>query len=131
MNTGQMNGIKKTVLVVDDEDTLRNLIKKALQTAGYHIITAENGQIALDKLAVHNVDLVLLDIKMPVLDGYRTLEIIRKGSNIPVIMLTAFTDSKAMEKAVELGADGYIYKPFSPAELVAQVGAKLKRTQSY
>ena len=115
------------ILVVDDEDTVRNLLQRTLQEAGYDVITAVNGQEALDKVSQFNISLVLLDIKMPGLDGFQVLNHIRQRSNIPVIMLTAIGGATTARDSLDLGADHYIRKPFRTRELLARIQTKLRR----
>ena len=94
------------------------------------MITAANGQEALDKVSQLDVSLVLLDIKMPGLDGFQVLERIRKTSNVLVIMLTAIRDVHTIGNSLGLGADDYIGKPFKKGELLARIQAKLRRTET-
>ena len=108
---------------------MRNLLQRILEEAGYDIITAANGQEALDKLPHAKVNLVLLDIKMPGLDGFSVLEQIRKTSNVPVIMLTAVKETTTVRDTLSLGADDYVRKPFNQRELLLRIKAKLRRTK--
>ena len=121
-----MNNFK--ILIVDDEPRMRKIIKDFLATNGYDIFEAENGQKALELFDIHNnINLIILDVMMPVLDGWSTLREIRKKSNLPVIMLTARGEESDELFGFELGVDEYISKPFSPKILVARVEALLKR----
>ncbi len=121
-----MNTFK--VLIVDDEARMRKLIKDFLTTKGYVVDEAENGQVALDKFNQDNsINIIILDVMMPVLDGWATLREIRKTSTVPVIMLTARGEERDELFGFELGVDEYISKPFSPKILVARVEALLKR----
>lgn len=121
-----MNSYK--ILVVDDESRMRKLIKDFLATKDFEVLEAEDGQKALDLFNIHqNINLIILDVMMPVLDGWATLREIRKISNIPIIMLTARGEERDELFGFELGADEYISKPFSPKILVARVEALLKR----
>lgn len=116
------------ILVVDDEDRMRKLLKDFLSAKGYTILEAENGQKALDIYELNkDIKLILLDVMMPVLDGWSTLREIRKDSKVPVIMLTARGEERDELFGFELGVDEYISKPFSPKILVARVEALLKR----
>ncbi|MBO5142564.1 MAG: response regulator transcription factor, partial [Clostridia bacterium] len=116
------------VLIVDDESRMRKLIKDFLSLKEYTVIEAEDGQKALDLFNMHNdINLIILDVMMPVLDGWATLREIRKTSNIPIIMLTARGEERDELFGFELGVDEYISKPFSPKILVARVEALLKR----
>lgn len=116
------------ILVVDDEERMRKLLKDFLSVKGYTILEAENGQKALDVYDMNkDIKLILLDVMMPVLDGWSTLREIRKDSKVPVIMLTARGEERDELFGFELGVDEYISKPFSPKILVARVEALLKR----
>ena len=119
---------KVTLLVVDDEDYIRKLLERILVQAGYGVVTAANGREAVDRLSQGNVDLVLLDIMMPGLDGFQTLEIIRRKYEVPVIMLTGKGEVTTVRDTLSLCADDYVRKPFSKLELVARIEAKLRRS---
>ena len=128
MNTAK--SASETILIVDDEEYVRKLLGRILGEAGYGVLTAANGREALDKLTPGNINLVLLDIRMPELDGFATLKLIREQSEIPVIMLTGISDVTTVSNALSLGADDYVKKPFSTGELLARIGAKLRRAKS-
>ncbi len=115
------------ILVVDDERIVQGFLQRILEEARYDVITADNGQEALDKLAQFDVSLVLLDIKMPELDGLQVLERVRKISNVPVIMLTVVKEEAAVLATLSIGADDYVPKPFDHEVLLARIQAKLKR----
>jgi len=117
------------ILVVDDEKFVRDLVRCVLKEAGYKVLTASNGRDALDKMSHSDTDLVLLDIKMPGIDGFQVLERIRRYSDIPVIMLTGIGEVNTLGKALGIGADDYITKPFSKRELIARIKAKLRRAK--
>ncbi len=119
---------KATLLVVDDEEFIRMLLERILVQAGYGVVMAASGHEAVDKLSQGNVDLVLLDIMMPGLDGFQTLEIIRRGYDVPIIMLTGKVEVTTVHDALSLGADDYVRKPFSKVELLARIEAKLRRS---
>lgn len=124
-----MNDI--TIMIVDDETRMRKLVKDFLVQKDFKVIEAENGEIAI-KLFEDNkekIDLILLDVMMPKLDGWSVLRQIRQESNIPVIMLTARGEEQDELFGFELGVDEYISKPFSPKILVARVQALLNRTK--
>lgn len=117
------------ILVVDDEERMRKLLKDFLSVKGYTILEAENGQKALDIYDMNrDIKLILLDVMMPVLDGWATLRELRKESKVPVIMLTARGEERDELFGFELGVDEYISKPFSPKILVARVEALLNRS---
>lgn len=119
------------ILVVDDESRMRKLVKDFLVKSGYIVIEASDGEEAVDIfMSTNDIDLIILDVMMPKLDGYGVAEEIRKVSNVPIIMLTAKSDEKDELKGFELGVDEYITKPFSPKILVARVEAVLRRTKS-
>ncbi|MBN2238396.1 MAG: response regulator transcription factor [Dehalococcoidales bacterium] len=116
------------ILVVDDEEPVTRVLKRTLETADYTVTAVNSGHEALEFLKTSIPDLIILDIKMPGIDGYETLEQIRNDLPIiPVIMLTAVADVSALDKSINLGADDYIRKPFHTAEVIARVKAKLRR----
>ncbi|HHV72492.1 MAG TPA: response regulator transcription factor, partial [Clostridia bacterium] len=119
------------ILIADDEDDIRNLVKINLEENGYAVFTAKNGKEAWDVFAAQEVHLAILDVMMPVMDGFNLLRKIREHSTIPVIFLTARTDEMDKVLGLGLGADDYLAKPFSIAELVARVGAQLRRNNEY
>jgi DNA-binding response OmpR family regulator len=117
------------ILVVDDEPLYIRLLQINLLTEGYEVITATNGEEALDLISSRSPDLVLMDVMMPKLDGLTACERIRQFSTIPVIMLTARGEEEDRVKGLNVGADDYIVKPFSATELLARVRAVLRRSQ--
>ncbi|NLK64397.1 MAG: response regulator transcription factor [Tissierellia bacterium] len=119
------------ILIADDETDIRNLVKITLEENGYTVLTAQNGKEVWDILRTQDVNLVILDVMMPVMDGFNLLIKIREYSTIPVIFLTARTDDMDKVLGLGLGADDYLTKPFSIAELVARVGAQLRRNNEY
>ena len=121
---------KTTILVVDDEEYVRKVLQRVLEEAGYSLVMAATGREALDKLSHANINLVLLDIRMPGLDGFQTLNLIREQSNIPVIMLTGMGEATSVRDALTLGADDYVRKPFRTGELLARIEAKLRRAKT-
>lgn len=117
------------ILVVDDESRMRKLVSDFLVKSQYQVVEAENGQEALDIFFAENdIDLVILDVMMPKMDGWQACREIRETSKVPIIMLTAKGDERDELLGFELGVDEYISKPFSPKILVARVGAILRRT---
>ncbi len=122
--------MEKNILVVDDEQNIVNIIKYNLKKEGYNVLTAENGQEALEVFKKSNPDLILLDIMMPVLDGYEVCKKIRETSNVPIIMLTSRAEEVDKVLGLELGADDYVTKPFGVRELLARVKANLRRTSA-
>jgi DNA-binding response OmpR family regulator len=119
---------RRRILVVDDEERMVRFIRMNLEHDGYQVVEALNGKQAIDKMR-DTPDLVLLDVMMPDLDGFEVLETIRQVSSVPVIMLTAKGEEDDRVRGLELGADDYITKPFSPRELVSRVKAVLRRTE--
>jgi DNA-binding response OmpR family regulator len=119
------------ILIADDENDIRNLIKISLEENGYTILMAQNGREAWEILKTQEVHLAILDVTMPVMDGFNLLRKIREHSTIPVIFLTARSDDMDKVLGLGLGADDYISKPFSISELVARVGAHLRRSNEY
>jgi len=117
------------ILIVDDEPRYLRLMEANLASDGYFIIKATNGQEAVDRVASQKPDLVVLDIMMPILDGFAACERIREFSNVPIIVVTARGEESARVRGLDLGADDYIVKPFSATELLARVRAVLRRAQ--
>lgn len=120
----------RRILVVDDEERMVRFIRLNLEHDGFQVIEAFNGSQALEQLRTNLPDLVLLDVMMPDIDGFEVLRMIRETNTIPVIMLTAKGDEEDRIRGLELGADDYITKPFSPRELVSRVRAVLRRTDT-
>jgi len=119
----------RKILVVDDEERMVRFIRLNLEYDGFQVIEAFNGNQALEQVRSKLPDLVLLDVMMPDIDGFEVLRIIRETSSVPVIMLTAKGEEDDRVRGLELGADDYITKPFSPRELVSRVRAVLRRTE--
>ncbi len=119
---------RRHILVVDDEERMVRFIRMNLEHDGFQVSEAFNGKQAIDKLR-DTPDLVLLDVMMPDLDGFEVLQTIREVSSVPVIMLTAKGEEDDRVRGLELGADDYVTKPFSPRELVSRVRAVLRRTE--
>jgi len=118
------------ILIVDDEPGVRDLISDALNLVGLSSITAAHGMEALSKLRENQIDLMILDINMPTMDGYEVLERMHEqGSRTPVIVLTARLDREDTKRAFELGADDFVRKPFGIEELTLRVNAILRRSQ--
>jgi two-component system OmpR family response regulator len=115
------------ILVVDDDPNLRGLVGLALERAGFTVVTAADGQVALMQAAREAPDLIVLDQGLPEVDGLEVCRRIRARSEVPIIFLTARDDELDRILGLELGADDYVTKPFSPRELVARVKAILKR----
>jgi DNA-binding response OmpR family regulator len=114
---------------VDDEPRYLALVQINLETAGYSVITAMDGQQAVDAVAAEKPDIVLLDVMMPVMDGFTACERIREFSSVPIIILTAKGEERDRVRGLDAGADDYIVKPFSAQELLARVRAVLRRAE--
>jgi DNA-binding response OmpR family regulator len=120
---------EKLILIVDDKFSVTRMISEYLISKGFKIILANNGLQALTEARIHHPDLILLDIMMPHMDGYEFIETFRKESNTPIILITAKIEETDKVIGLELGADDYITKPFSLAELVARIHAVLRRSE--
>ena len=119
---------KHLILVVEDEAAISRLVRRTLEAEGYVVQTADRGERALEILETERPDLIVLDLMMPGIDGFETLRRIRATSRVAVIMLTARAADADRLKGFHSGADDYLTKPFNPDELVARVGAVLRRT---
>ena len=117
-----------TLLIVDDEARIRDLIRKYAALEGYNVEEASNGMEAIEKCRQKNYDLIIMDVMMPELDGFSACREIRRKSQVPVIMLSARGEEYDRIHGFELGIDDYVVKPFSPRELMMRVSAVLKRT---
>lgn len=117
----------ETILIVDDEERMRILLNAYLKKEGYEILQAQDGREALNLFNERRVDLVILDVMMPEMDGWETLHEIRKSSQVPVMMLTAKDEDEDKLLGFSLGTDNYETKPFSPKVLVAKINALIKR----
>jgi len=118
---------KGKILVADDEISIRQIVEARLKMAGYDVITAADGAEALELVKLEHPNLIVLDIMMPKMDGLQVCREVRKNMTIPIIMLTAKGDVIDRIQALELGADDYVVKPFSPRELEARIKAVLRR----
>ncbi|MFN4279982.1 response regulator transcription factor RpaB [Thermosynechococcus sp.] len=120
---------KEKILVVDDEASIRRILETRLSMIGYTVVTAADGEEALTVFRQEQPDLVVLDVMMPKLDGYGVCQELRKESDVPIIMLTALGDVADRITGLELGADDYVVKPFSPKELEARIRSVLRRIE--
>ncbi len=120
----------KSILVVEDELKIARLIRDYLEQAGFSVLTAPDGESGLGLWRSHDLDLVVLDLGLPGQDGLDVARALRKASMVPIIMLTARTEETDKIVGLELGADDYVTKPFSPRELVARVRALLRRVDA-
>ncbi len=121
----------KTILVVDDEPKISKLVRDYLERAGFNVLVAADGKAALSLARTEKPDLVVLDLGLPHMDGLDVTRELRKLSNLPIIMLSARSEESDKLIGLELGADDYITKPFSPKELVARVRVALRRLEAY
>ena len=120
----------RKILVVDDEERMVRFIRLNLEHDGFQVFEAYNGTQAVNRIRTNLPDLILLDVMMPDIDGFEVLKVTREVSSVPVIMLTAKGEEDDRVRGLELGADDYITKPFSPRELVSRVRAVLRRTET-
>ncbi len=120
--------VSKKVLVVDDEQKIVEVVKSYLQHSGYEVYTAYNGNKAMAVFEEVDPDLVILDLMLPDITGEEICKNIRRKSRIPIIMLTAKAEEEDILKGLDIGADDYVLKPFSPRQLVARVAAVLRRS---
>ncbi|MDD3839721.1 MAG: response regulator transcription factor [Clostridia bacterium] len=118
------------ILVVDDDKNICELISLYLKNQGYDVICRYDGSSALDAIKKGNIDLVVLDIMLPVIDGWEVCKMIRHKSNIPIIMLTARDMIEDKLQGFDIGADDYVVKPFDPRELIARIKARLKKNKT-
>jgi DNA-binding response OmpR family regulator len=118
------------ILVVDDERAIRRLLRLYLSDAGFTVAEAPDGLAALDQVRRGGIDLVLLDLNLPEIDGFEVCRQVREVATVPVIMVTARDEESQRVTGLELGADDYVVKPFSPAEVVARVKAVLRRVSA-
>jgi len=119
----------KRILIVDDEPRYLRLLEANLRTEGYEVVTAQDGMQAVSVFSDQPIDLVLMDVMMPKLDGFGATQRIREFSSTPIIVLTAKGDEQDRVRGLDLGADDYLVKPFSATELLARVRAVLRRAQ--
>ena len=124
-----MKSISPIVLVVDDEKPLRDFVRRNLEVRNFHVETASNGIEALAIFNTQNVDLVIMDIMMPHLDGLETIRRIRQSSLVPIIILSALGEEEDKIRAFDMGADDYLAKPFGAGELLGRVKAVLRRAR--
>ncbi len=119
---------QSTVLVVDDDLTVRDVVRRYLELAGHRVALSDNGEDALAWIAEHQPDLVVLDLMLPGIDGLEVCRRLRQTSAVPVVMLTALGEEENRIAGLQLGADDYVTKPFSPRELALRVSSVLRRS---
>jgi len=124
-----MNNNKYKILIIEDEQNICNFVKTILETNDYQVLTAKTGQDGKIMGLSHNPDLIILDLGLPDLDGCSLIEIFREKSNLPIIVLSARTGEEDKVKALDLGANDYITKPFGTEELLARVRATLRNSR--
>ncbi len=117
------------ILIVDDEARMRRFIRMNMELEGFQAIEAANGVQALDQIRQYSPDLIIMDVMMPEMDGFETLKLLREISTVPTILLTVKSDEEDITRGLNLGADDYITKPFSPRELSSRVSAVLRRAK--
>lgn len=115
------------ILIADDNPQLLDILKMSAQKEGYEVLLAEDGQMALDMFLAHHPQMILLDVMMPKSDGFQVCREIRRTSDVPIIMITARGEDFEKIMGLEIGADDYIVKPFSPGEVMARVKAVMRR----
>lgn len=120
----------KRILIVDDEPRYLRLLEANLRTEGYEVATAQDGMQALEVFSTNPIDLVLLDVMMPRLDGFGATQRLREFTNVPIVILTARGEEQDRVRGLDLGADDYLIKPFSATELLARVRAVLRRAHA-
>lgn len=124
-----MNVIKK-ILVVDDDKNICELLNLYLKKEGYEVVFAYDGSEAVSKAKEENPNLILLDVMMPVINGWEACKLIRQFSNVPIIMLTALDTTENKVQGLNIGADDYIVKPFEPLEVIARINAHIRREEN-
>ena len=122
------DNLNPTVLVIEDDQEISDIVTRVLSNEGFKTHAAYDGAQGLDAYQMTLPDLIILDVKMPVMDGWETLTRLRRTSEVPVIMLTVYSAKQDIIKGLELGADDYLVKPFGIRELIARVNAVLRRT---
>jgi DNA-binding response OmpR family regulator len=128
--TGVKELMPTKILVVDDDPTMRNMVQDHLRVVGYDVNCAVDGGMAIQITREWSPELILMDVMMPVMDGFTTTRRIREFSSIPIIILTAKGDEEDLVRGLDAGADDYVKKPFSAKELLARVRAVLRRSES-
>ncbi len=118
------------MLIADDNKQITSILKEYAKNDGYEVITAYDGKEALEAFKMHNPDIILLDVMMPLMDGFEVCREIRKLSNVPIIMITARGEDFEKIMGLDIGADDYIVKPFSPGEVMARARAIMRRITS-
>lgn len=131
LDSGMEETMSKTILIVDDEKEIRELLRLYIEKDGYSVIQAENGAEALRQAVSARIDLAVIDIMMPELDGYQLIKGLREHSDLPIIIVSAKTENHEKILGLDLGADDYVTKPFDPLEVTARIKAQLRRYGGY
>ena len=118
--------MNQTILIADDEKEIRELLRLYIEKDGYLVVQAENGLQALEQVGSGQIDLAIIDIMMPKLNGYQLIKALRERGNLPIIVVSAKTESHEKILGLDLGADDYVTKPFDPLEIVARIRARLR-----
>jgi DNA-binding response OmpR family regulator len=119
--------VNQTILIVDDEKEIRELLRLYIEKDGYSVVQAENGLEALKQANSAHIDLAIIDIMMPELDGYQLIKALRERGSLPIIVVSAKTENHEKILGLDLGADDYVTKPFDPLEVIARIRARLRR----
>ncbi len=117
------------ILTVEDDERIRTAVRMALEDEGWNVIEAESGEAAVDAFAANPADVVLIDLMLPGMDGFELCRALRRTSDVPIVMVTARTDTHDVVAGLEAGADDYVTKPFQPKELSARIRALLRRAR--
>jgi DNA-binding response OmpR family regulator len=123
--------VSRTILIVDDQPEITELLNLYLKKEGFHIIEAHDGMDAFQLIAKEKIDLMLVDIMMPIIDGYQLIKKVRETLRVPIIIISAKQEDQDKIEGLSLGADDFIQKPFNPLEVVARVQALLRRSYNY
>lgn len=129
INESNFRSKEMRILIIEDNQLLRNMLAKFLENEGYQVIQAENGEIGLQLFAEKKIELILLDIMLPGIDGFEVCQKIRRTSMVPVIMITAKSEDHDKILGLDVGADDYIVKPFSNQEIAARIRAIMRRIE--
>ncbi len=122
-------GVPRRILTVEDDDGIRATLRLALEDEGYEVVEASSAEIALDLLPVQEIDLILVDLMLPGADGFELVRTVRQTSDVPIVIVTARSDSHDVVAGLEAGADDYVRKPFVVQELAARLRAHLRRSR--
>ncbi|WP_411335327.1 response regulator transcription factor [Ruminococcus gauvreauii] len=122
--------MNQTILIVDDEKEIRELMRLYIEKDGYLVVQAENGMEALERVGSEQIDLAIIDIMIPKLDGYQLIKALRERGSLPIIVVSAKTEIHEKILGLDLGADDYVTKPFDPLEVVARIRARLRQSNA-